>query len=63
MHKYVLLNENQFDFMCRIVRGRDYEKMTQFKLDVTHLLKNEPLNLLEGSIYLITMSSVMLYVI
>lgn len=37
-HKYVLLNENQFDFMCRIVRGRDYEKMTQFKLDVTKAL-------------------------
>lgn len=34
-HKYALLNENQFDFMCRIVRGRDHEKMTQFKLDVT----------------------------
>lgn len=32
---YYLLNENQFDFMCRIVRGRDHEKMTQFKLDVT----------------------------
>lgn len=24
--------------MCRIVRGRDYEKMTQFKLDVTKAL-------------------------
>ncbi|WP_192941017.1 Rha family transcriptional regulator [Morganella morganii] len=34
-HKYALLNESQFDFMCRIVRGRDHEKMTQFKLDVT----------------------------
>lgn len=34
-HKCALLNENQFDFMCRIVRGRDHEKMTQFKLDVT----------------------------
>ncbi|HGJ5884088.1 hypothetical protein [Arsenophonus sp.] len=34
-HKYVLLNENQFDFMCRIVRGRNHEKMTQFKQDVT----------------------------
>ncbi|MFS1583919.1 MAG: Rha family transcriptional regulator [Candidatus Arsenophonus phytopathogenicus] len=34
-HKYVLLNENQFDFMCRIVRGRNHEKITQFKLDVT----------------------------
>ncbi|MBD2800326.1 Rha family transcriptional regulator [Xenorhabdus sp. M] len=33
--KYALLNENQFDFMCRIVRGRNHEKMTQFKLDVT----------------------------
>lgn len=32
---YYLLNENQFDFVCRIVRGRDHEKMTQFKLDVT----------------------------
>ncbi|WP_238149050.1 hypothetical protein [Arsenophonus endosymbiont of Aleurodicus floccissimus] len=27
-HQYVLLNENQFDFMCRIVRGRDYQKIT-----------------------------------
>ncbi len=35
INKYALLNENQFDFMCRIVRGRDHEKMTQFKLDVT----------------------------
>lgn len=34
-NRYYLLNENQFDFMCRIVRGRDHEKMTQFKLDVT----------------------------
>lgn len=35
INKYALLNENQFDFMCRIIRGRDHEKMTQFKLDVT----------------------------
>lgn len=35
INKYALLNENQFDFMCRIVRGRDHEKMTQFKLNVT----------------------------
>ncbi|MEQ5128077.1 hypothetical protein ABN225_14865 [Providencia alcalifaciens] len=35
INKYALLNENQFDFMCRIVRGRNYEQMTQFKLDVT----------------------------
>lgn len=34
-HRYYLLNENQFDFMCRIVRGRNHEQMTQFKLDVT----------------------------
>ncbi|WP_338803125.1 Rha family transcriptional regulator [Xenorhabdus griffiniae] len=32
---YYLLNENQFDFMCRIVRGRNHEQMIQFKLDVT----------------------------
>ncbi|MGO3686472.1 MAG: hypothetical protein ACTJGV_17460, partial [Proteus vulgaris] len=24
-HKYALLNESQFDFMCRIVRGRNHE--------------------------------------
>ncbi|KJF78432.1 Rha family transcriptional regulator [Morganella morganii] len=35
INKYALLNENQFDFMCRIVRGRDHEKMTEFKLGVT----------------------------
>ncbi|WP_257882404.1 hypothetical protein [Proteus penneri] len=36
INKYVLLNENQFDFMCRIiVRGRAHEQMVQFKLDVT----------------------------
>lgn len=34
-HKYALLNGDQFDYMCRIVRGRDAEKMNQFKLDVT----------------------------
>ncbi|MDC9603500.1 hypothetical protein [Xenorhabdus griffiniae] len=34
-HKYALLNENQFDFMCRLVRGRNHDLMVQFKLDVT----------------------------
>ncbi|PHM47135.1 Rha family transcriptional regulator [Xenorhabdus miraniensis] len=34
-NRYYLLNENQFDFMCRLVRGRNHDKMTQFKLDVT----------------------------
>lgn len=34
-NRYYLLNENQFDFVCRIVRGRNHEQMTQFKLDVT----------------------------
>ncbi|MEQ1965714.1 Rha family transcriptional regulator, partial [Xenorhabdus nematophila] len=33
--KYALLNEYQFDFMCRLVRGRNHEQMTRFKLDVT----------------------------
>ena len=28
-------SESQFDFVCRIVRGRNHEQMTQFKLDVT----------------------------
>ncbi|MDX7990117.1 Rha family transcriptional regulator [Xenorhabdus littoralis] len=32
---YYLLNESQFDFMCRLVRGRNPDKMIQFKLDVT----------------------------
>lgn len=35
VNKYALLNESQFDFICRIVRGRNHEQMTQFKLDVT----------------------------
>ena len=30
-----LLNEAQFDYMCRVVRGRDPLRMNQFKLDVT----------------------------
>ncbi|PHM56864.1 anti-repressor protein [Xenorhabdus stockiae] len=34
-NRYYLLNENQFDFMCRLVRGRDHELMVHFKLDVT----------------------------
>ena len=34
-HKFALLNSDQFDYMCRIVRGRDDERMNRFKLDVT----------------------------
>jgi phage regulator Rha-like protein len=34
-HRYYLLNENQFDFICRLVRGRNHDQMIQFKLDVT----------------------------
>ncbi|OTA13959.1 hypothetical protein Xvie_04104 [Xenorhabdus vietnamensis] len=34
-NRYYLLNENQFDFMCRLVRGRDHDLMVHFKLDVT----------------------------
>ncbi|WP_405000479.1 Rha family transcriptional regulator [Escherichia coli] len=34
-HKFALLNSDQFDYMCRIVRGRDVERMNRFKLDVT----------------------------
>lgn len=30
-----LLNEAQFDYMCRVVRGRDPARMNKFKLDVT----------------------------
>ena len=33
--KYAPLNSDQFDYMCRIVRGRDPERMNRFKLDVT----------------------------
>ncbi|CAA2930990.1 Rha family transcriptional regulator [Arsenophonus endosymbiont of Bemisia tabaci] len=64
-HKYVLLNENQFDFMCRIVRGRDYEKMTQFKLDVTKALTKKRAAEYIRREYLpyYTMSPVTLYVI
>ncbi|QPR28571.1 Rha family transcriptional regulator [Edwardsiella hoshinae] len=35
VNKFVLLNGDQFDYMCRIVRGRDNERMNRFKLDVT----------------------------
>lgn len=37
-HKYALINENQFDYLCRLVRGRDAEAMKRFKLDVTKAL-------------------------
>lgn len=33
--KYALLNEYQFDYLCRIVRGRDAAGMKRLKLDVT----------------------------
>lgn len=33
--KFTLLNSDQFDYLCRNVRGRDPERMKQFKLDVT----------------------------
>ncbi|MDH2123784.1 Rha family transcriptional regulator [Pantoea brenneri] len=33
--KYSLLNEHQFDYLCRIVRGRDAAGMKRLKLDVT----------------------------
>ncbi|HDL7644939.1 TPA: Rha family transcriptional regulator [Yersinia enterocolitica] len=33
--RYHLLNSDQFDYICRIVRGRDAVRMNQFKLDVT----------------------------
>ncbi|MFT4463809.1 MAG: Rha family transcriptional regulator [Sodalis sp. (in: enterobacteria)] len=36
--KYALINENQFDYLCRLVRGRDAEAMKRFKLDVTKAL-------------------------
>lgn len=36
--KYVPLNENQFDYLCRVVRGRDPEAMKRLKLDVTKSL-------------------------
>ncbi|HIC0120586.1 TPA: hypothetical protein ACWZMA_001129 [Escherichia coli] len=35
VNKFALLNSDQFDYMCRIVRGRDVERMNRFKLDVT----------------------------
>lgn len=35
INKFALLNGDQFDYMCRIVRGRDTRRMNQFKLDVT----------------------------
>ena len=34
-HKFALLSEPQFDYLCRVVRGRDPERMKRFKLDVT----------------------------
>lgn len=33
--RYYLLNETQFDYLCRIVRGRDAAGMKRLKLDVT----------------------------
>lgn len=36
--RYYLINENQFDYLCRLVRGRDAEAMKRFKLDVTKAL-------------------------
>ncbi|HID4130306.1 TPA: hypothetical protein ACXE8V_000591 [Pluralibacter gergoviae] len=33
--KFALINADQFDYLCRIVRGRDPERMKRFKLDVT----------------------------
>ncbi|HFE4598684.1 TPA: hypothetical protein ACF26J_000291 [Klebsiella quasipneumoniae subsp. similipneumoniae] len=33
-----LLNETQFDYTLRIIRGRDPERMNQFKLDITKAL-------------------------
>lgn len=36
--KFALLNEGQFDYMCRFVRGRDPEAMKALKLDVTKAL-------------------------
>lgn len=33
--RFALINADQFDYMCRIVRGRDPERMKRFKLDVT----------------------------
>lgn len=35
VNKFALLNSDQFDYMCRIVRGRDNERMNRFRLDVT----------------------------
>lgn len=33
--KFALINADQFDYLCRFVRGRDADRMRQFKLDVT----------------------------
>ncbi|WP_313611672.1 Rha family transcriptional regulator [Pantoea piersonii] len=33
--RYYLLNETQFDYLCRIVRGRDAAGMKRLKLEVT----------------------------
>ncbi|OCG29416.1 hypothetical protein A9G45_12725 [Gilliamella sp. HK2] len=33
--KYVLLNEIQFDFISRLIRGKNYKDIVRFKLDVT----------------------------
>ncbi|MBW9440050.1 MULTISPECIES: Rha family transcriptional regulator [Enterobacter cloacae complex] len=33
--RFALINADQFDYMCRIIRGRDPERMKRFKLDVT----------------------------
>lgn len=33
--KYVLLNEIQFDFISRLIRGKNHKDIVRFKLDVT----------------------------
>lgn len=34
-NKYVLLNECQFDFISRLIRGKNHKNIVKFKLDVT----------------------------
>lgn len=38
--RYWLLNEPQFDFLCRFIRGRDQVATVDFKLDVTKAFAN-----------------------
>ena len=55
-----LLNEPQLDYLLRIIRGRDPERVNQFKLDVTKAFTIVvPPSLYVGNICPVIMKAVM----